>query len=171
LPNKVLGNIHRQGNIYAQNSSKVYARYINFITHHTSRYVVSVPKFFKRLLYCDSHHQHRSRNLFYHPPQLGNPSTSSGTGEKQWRSKEAVVRNTFLDLLGLALTMGAAIWLGRWAGGYAGHVVGIESGQTWGMIAGIVAGMGAGFAGALMAGRVWGRVSSPLRVETSIKET
>ncbi|MBT3338820.1 MAG: hypothetical protein HN855_03270 [Anaerolineae bacterium] len=93
------------------------------------------------------------------------------TVHRNWESKKSnkltniqFTRNTFLDLLGLALTMGAAIWLGRLAGDYAGQAVGVEAGQTWGMIAGIVAGMGAGFAGALIAGRVWGRVSEPLRV-------
>ena len=53
-------------------------------------------------------------------------------------SRSAFFRNTALDLVGLALTMGAAIWLGRLAGGYAG--------------------MGAGFIGAWSIGRVWGMV-------------
>ena len=58
------------------------------------------------------------------------------------------LRNTALDLIGLALTMGAAIWLGRLVGGYTGMAVGSRAGQNWGMLAGIVAGMGAGFVGA-----------------------
>jgi hypothetical protein len=74
-------------------------------------------------------------------------------------------RNTFLDLLGLALTMGAAIWLGRMAGGYAGQAVGITSTALSARVAGILAAMLAGFAGALVAGRVWGRISEPLRSE------
>ncbi len=69
------------------------------------------------------------------------PEKSNGTARKQF------VRNTCINLLGLALTMGAAIWLGRWAGGYAGQAVGMEVGQVWGMIAGIAAGMLAGFMG------------------------
>ncbi len=108
------------------------------------------------------------------------------TIHRNWEAKKSneltnsqFARNTFFDLLGLALTMGAAIWLGHFdklsvnsAGGYAGQAVGMEAGQTWGItstalsarIAGIVAGMGAGFSGALLVGRVWGRVSLPLRV-------
>ena len=68
------------------------------------------------------------------------------------------LRNTALDLVGLALTMGAAIWLGRLAGGYAGMAVGSRAGQLWGMLAGISAGMMAGFIAAWSVGRVWGRV-------------
>lgn len=62
-------------------------------------------------------------------------------------------RNTFIDLLGLALVMLSAMWLGRMAGGYAG--------QNWGMFAGVVVGVVAGF-GAV--GKVWGRVGDRLRV-------
>ncbi len=98
--------------------------------------------------------------------QAQEPEKSNGAAKNQF------IRNTFLDLLGLALTMGVAIWLGHFvglsvnsAGSYAGQAVGMEAGQTWGLIAGIVVGMGAGFAGALIAGRAWGRVSEPLRSE------
>ena len=65
-------------------------------------------------------------------------------------------RNTAIDLLGLALIMLSAMWLGRMAGGYAG--------QAWGMVAGIIAGMAIGFGAALVVGNVWGRVSERLRV-------
>jgi hypothetical protein len=93
------------------------------------------------------------------------------TVHRNWEAKQSneltntqFTCNTFLDLLGLALTMGVAIWLGRWAGGYAGQAVGIKIGLGRGMIAGIFVGMGAGFAGALVVGRVWGRASEPLRM-------
>ncbi len=99
------------------------------------------------------------------------------TIHRNWGAKKSnklsnaqFARNTFIDLLGLALKLRAVIWLGHVdklsvnsAGGYAGQAVGMEAGQIWGIIAGIVTGMLAGFAGALLAGRVWGRVSSPLR--------
>jgi len=65
-------------------------------------------------------------------------------------------RNTAVDLLGLALIMLAAMWLGRMAGGSAGEI--------WGMVAGIVAGMAVGFGAALVVGKVWGKVSERLRV-------
>lgn len=65
------------------------------------------------------------------------------------------IRNTITDLLGLALTMGTAMWLGRLAGSYAG--------QTWGMLAGIVAGIGVGFGAALLVQKVWGKVAEPLK--------
>ena len=70
-------------------------------------------------------------------------------------SKTESLCNTALDLLGLALTMGAAIWLGRLAGGYAG--------QTWGILAGIIAGMAVGFGVALVVGKLWGKVSDPMK--------
>lgn len=66
------------------------------------------------------------------------------------------VRNSAVDLLGLALIMLSAMWLGRMAGGYAG--------QNWGMIAGIIAGIAVGFGAALVVGKVWGKVSERLRV-------
>ena len=87
------------------------------------------------------------------------------TVQGNWESKEneelsgsVFARNTALDLVGLALTMGAAIWIGRLAGGHAGMAVGGRAGQLWGMLAGIAAGMAAGFIGAWSMGRVWGRV-------------
>ena len=66
-------------------------------------------------------------------------------------------RNTAIDLLGLALIMLSAMWLGRMAGGYAG--------ETWGMIAGIIAGIAVGFSTALVIGKLWGMVSDKLRVQ------
>lgn len=64
-------------------------------------------------------------------------------------------RNTVIDLLGLALVMLSAMWLGRMAGGYVG--------QNWGMFAGIAVGMVAGFGAALIVGKIWGKVSDRLR--------
>ena len=96
------------------------------------------------------------RNWEIHQQAL-EPEKSNGAARKQF------IRNTILDLLGLALTMGVAIWLGRWAGGYAGQAVGITSTALSARVAGILAAMLAGFAGALIVGRVWGRASEPLR--------
>lgn len=80
-----------------------------------------------------------------------------------WQTKQSdelsnaqFARNTAIDLLGLALIMLSAMWLGRMAGGYAG--------QAWGMIAGIMAGIAIGFGAALVVGNVWGKVSYRLRV-------
>lgn len=77
------------------------------------------------------------------------------TKQNEELTKAQFARNITIDLLGLALMMGAAMWLGRMAGGYAG--------QVWGMVAGIVAGMAVGFGAALVVGKVWGRVSDRLR--------
>ena len=62
-----------------------------------------------------------------------------------------MLRNTSLDLLGLALTMGAAIYFGRLAGGYFG----LRSGIWVGLLAGFMGGFGAAWA----VRSVWGRVS------------
>jgi hypothetical protein len=78
-------------------------------------------------------------------------------------TRSEFIRNTFLDLLGLALTMGAAMWLGRLAGGYAGQSVSIKVGQGWGMAAGIAAGMVVGFGAAFLVGKIWGKISSRLQ--------
>ena len=89
--------------------------------------------------------------------QKHNPSTGTGQ-EHSENTLSEFLRNTALDLIGLALTMIAAIWLGRLAGGFAGMAVGSKAGQLWGMLAGILVGMGAGFIGAWSVGRVWGMV-------------
>ncbi len=65
-------------------------------------------------------------------------------------------RNTFIDLLGLALTMSVAMWLGASA---ALSVNSAGAGQVWGLLAGIVVSFGA----ALVVGKVWGRVSYRFR--------
>ena len=64
----------------------------------------------------------------------------------------AFIRNTIIDLLGLVLIMGLAMWLGRLAGGYAG--------ANWGMLAGIVAGIAVGFSAAFLVQRIWGMLTN-----------
>jgi len=71
-------------------------------------------------------------------------------------SKTEFLRNTTLDLLGLVLTMGVAMWLGRLAGGYAG--------QIWGMLAGIVAGIAVGFGAVFLVHRIWRKVTDPMKI-------
>ena len=83
--------------------------------------------------------------------------TVQGNREKKEEkdlSQSEFFRNTFLDLLGLALVMGLAMWLGRMAGNYAG--------QNWGMFAGIAAGMAVGFGVGFLVQKGWGRVAKPL---------
>jgi hypothetical protein len=65
-------------------------------------------------------------------------------------------RNTAIDLLGLALTMGVAMWLGALA---ALSVNSAGAGQVWGLLAGMVVSFGA----ALVVGKVWGRAADRLR--------
>jgi len=86
--------------------------------------------------------------------QEHNPSTSSGQ-EKGKTTCSEFIRNTIIDLLGLALTMGAAMWLGRLAGSYAGI--------SWGMLVGIIAGMAVGFGVAFLVQKVWGKVAEPVK--------
>ena len=68
-------------------------------------------------------------------------------------------RNTAIDLLGLALIMLSAMWLGRMAGGYAG--------ETLGMFVGIVAAIAVGFIAAFLVGKVWGKVAEPMKVKAA----
>ena len=69
------------------------------------------------------------------------------------------IRNTIIDLLGLALVMGAAAWLGRLTGTYVGLI--------WGNVLGIVAAMVVGLAVALVVGKVWGKVAEPMKATTA----
>ena len=64
-------------------------------------------------------------------------------------------RNTAIDLLGLSLVMGLAVWMGRFAGNYAG--------QSWGILAGIIVGMAVGFGVAFLVQKIWGKVAEPLK--------
>ena len=74
-------------------------------------------------------------------------------------TRSEFIRNTFLDLLGLALVMGSAAWLGRLMGVYAG--------QNWGNLAGIVVAMVVGFIAAFLVGKAWRKVSEPVKVSTA----
>ena len=64
------------------------------------------------------------------------------------------MRNTVIDLLGLALVMGTAIWFGRLTGFYAGGL--------WGNVLGIVVAMVVGAAVAFVVNKVWGKVAEPV---------
>ena len=70
-------------------------------------------------------------------------------------TRSEFIRNTIIDLLGLALVMGLAIFFGRLASGYAGN--------AWGMLVGIIAGMAVGFGIAFLVQKVWGKVTEPLK--------
>ncbi|MGP8330231.1 MAG: hypothetical protein ACT6FF_07935 [Methanosarcinaceae archaeon] len=65
------------------------------------------------------------------------------------------IRNTIIDLLGLALIMGGAVWLGR--------LTGIYIGLAWGNVAGIIVAMAVGFIVAFLVGKVWGKVAEPVK--------
>ena len=65
------------------------------------------------------------------------------------------IRNTIIDLLGLALVMGAAVWFGRLMGFYVSGV--------WGNLAGIVVAMIVGAAVAFVVKKLWGKVAEPMR--------
>ena len=65
------------------------------------------------------------------------------------------MRNTIIDLLGLALVMGAAVWFGRLTGYYVGRVLG--------NLAGIIVAMIVGAAVAFVVKKLWGKVVEPMR--------
>ena len=73
------------------------------------------------------------------------------------------VRNSVIDLLGLALIMGAAVWFGRLTGFFIGGVLGNTS--TWfsASLAGIIVAMVVGAAVAFVVGKVWGKVAEPMK--------
>ena len=79
-----------------------------------------------------------------------------GEKEKLNLSQSEFIRNTFLDVLGLALVVVLAMWLGRMSGSYAG--------ARWGLLAGIVAGMAVGFGVGFFVQKGWSRVAEPLKV-------
>ena len=66
-------------------------------------------------------------------------------------TREKMTRNISLDLIGLAVTMAAAIYAGGQAGGWAGMRIGL-----W---AGLAAGFFAGFLAAWAMRSLWGRVT------------
>ncbi len=70
----------------------------------------------------------------------------------------AFLRNTLIDLLGLALVMGLAMFFGRLAGGYAG--------ENWDILASILVAMAVGFLTAFLVGKVWGKIAEPLKVSS-----
>jgi len=65
-------------------------------------------------------------------------------------TREKMIRNLILDLLGLLVTMGAAMYIGRFAGGYFG----VHSG-FW---IGLLAGFAGGFLAAWVARSAWSRL-------------
>jgi uncharacterized membrane protein len=69
------------------------------------------------------------------------------------------IHNTIIDLLGLALVMGAAVWFGRLTGFYVGGVLG--------NLAGIIVAMIVGAAIAFVVGKVWGKVAEPMKVKAA----
>ena len=83
--------------------------------------------------------------------------TISFTAQKHWQSyqqaectREKMIRNLALDILGMFLTLGAAMYAGRLAGTYFGLRVGF-----W---LGILAGFIGGFLAAWAVRSVWGRI-------------
>ncbi len=70
-------------------------------------------------------------------------------------SRGEFLKDTFLDLFGLAIVMGLTIFFGRMAGSYVG--------KNWGVFAGIIAGMAVGFGVGFFAQKGWGKVAEPLK--------
>ena len=77
--------------------------------------------------------------------------------QKHWESyqkaectREKMVHNLALDILGLILTIGSAMYIGRLAGGYFG----LRSGFWFGLIVGFLG----GFVAAWAVRSVWGRL-------------
>ena len=81
--------------------------------------------------------------------------TNQEKRESDKLTRNEFLKNTFLDLLGIALVMGLAIFFGRVAGSYAG--------QNWGVFAGIFAGMAVGFGVGFFAQKGWGKVAETLK--------
>ena len=69
------------------------------------------------------------------------------------------VRNTIIDLLGLALVMGAAVWFGRLTGYYVGGILG--------NLAGIIVAMIVGATVAFVVKKVWGKIAEPMNVKAA----
>jgi hypothetical protein len=69
-------------------------------------------------------------------------------------TREKMTRNMVIDLFGLLLTMGAAMYTGRLAGGYFG----IRAGFWVGLLAGFVG----GFLAAWLVRSAWGKLVSVL---------
>ena len=114
--------------------------------------------------------------LFFSPPSARLLSTiiivfGIGTAilftiHKNWEkhqnseiTRPEFIRNTIIDLLGLALVMGAAVWFGRLTGFYVGWVLG--------NLAGIIVAMIAGAAIAFVVKKVWEKVAEPMKVKAA----
>lgn len=65
-------------------------------------------------------------------------------------TREKMIQNLAFDIIGLLLTMGAAIYVGRLTGGY----VGLHNGFWFGLLAGFLG----GFVAAWAVRSVWGRL-------------
>ena len=74
-------------------------------------------------------------------------------------TRSEFVRNTILDLLGLALVMSVAVWLGRLTGTYIG--------LAWGNVAGIVVAMVVGLIAAFFVGKVWAKIAEPMKTKAT----
>lgn len=79
------------------------------------------------------------------------------TAQKHWQTyrkaeytREKALRNLILDLLGLLLTMGTAIYVGGLAGGYFG----VRTGLWFGLLAGFAG----GFLAAWLVRSTWGKL-------------
>ena len=114
--------------------------------------------------------------LFFSPPSARLLSTiiivfGVGTAilftiHSNWETKQndelttaQFTRNSIIDLLGLALVMGTAVWLGKLTGTYIG--------LAWGNLLGGVAAMAVGFIAAFLVGKVWGKVAEPMKVKAA----
>ncbi len=94
--------------------------------------------------------------------QEHNPSTSSGQ-EKGKTTRSEFIRNTIIDLLGLALVMGAAMFFGSTSARLSIELAGGYAGGNWGLWMGIIAGMAVGFGVAFLVQKVWGKVTEPMK--------
>ena len=114
--------------------------------------------------------------LFFSPPSARLLSTiiivfGIGTAilftiHKNWEkhkegelTRPEFIRNSIIDLLGLALVMGAAVWFGRLTGFYVGGI--------WGNVAGIIVAMVVGAAVAFVVKKVWEKVAEPMKAKAA----
>ena len=76
------------------------------------------------------------------------------------------IHNSIIDLLGLALVMGSAVWLGRLTGTYVELAWGNTS--TWlnANLAGIIVAMAVSFIAAFLIGKIWRKVAEPVKASS-----
>ena len=86
--------------------------------------------------------------------------------KKEEITRPEFVRNTIIDLLGLALIMGSAIWLGRLTGTYVGLAWGNTSIWLSASFAGIFVAMAVGFIAAFLVGKIWSKVAEPAKASS-----